>query len=125
VTARRGGNAATVGPGLIACVFATGVYGGYFGAAQGIILIALLTIFLQDDLQRLNATKNMLAMFVNGMASVVFILGTSVDWKVVGIIAGGSVIGGQVGATVGRRLAPQALRAIIVIVGLVAVVRLL
>ena len=59
------------------------------------------------------------------MASVVFILGTSVDWKVAGIIAAGSIIGGQLGATVGRRLAPQALRVIIVTVGLVAVVRLL
>ena len=125
VAARRGGDAATIGVALTACVYATGIYGGYFGAAQGIILIALLTIFLQDDLQRLNATKNVLAMFVNGIASVVFILGTNVDWKVVGIIAGGSIIGGQVGATVGRRLAPPALRAIIVLVGLVAVVRLL
>jgi len=125
VAARRGDNDATIGVALVACVFATGIYGGYFGAAQGIILIALLSIFLDDDLQRLNATKNMLAVLVNGMASVVFILGTSVDWKVVGIIAGGSIIGGQVGATVGRRLAPRALRAVIVIVGLVAVVRLL
>ena len=125
VAARRGGDDASIGPALIACVFATGVYGGYFGAAQGIILIALLTIFLPDDLQRLNATKNVLAMFVNGIASVVFILATSVDWKVVGIIATGSVIGGQVGATVGRRLPAPALRTIIVIVGLVAVARLL
>jgi len=125
VAAGRGEDGATIGVALIACVFATGVYGGYFGAAQGIILIALLTIFLADDMQRLNATKNVLAALVNGMASVVFVLATSVDWKVAGIIAAGSIIGGQVGATVGRRLAPRALRAIIVIVGLVAVVRLL
>jgi uncharacterized membrane protein YfcA len=125
VAARRGDGGATMGPALLACVFATGVYGGYFGAAQGIILIALLSIFLEDDLQRLNAAKNVLAMLVNGIASVVFIFGTSVDWKVVGIIAAGSIIGGQVGATVGRRLAPQALRVIIVMVGLVAVIRLL
>jgi len=125
VATGRGEDDATIGVALIACVFATGVYGGYFGAAQGIILIALLTIFLADDMQRLNATKNVLAALVNGMASVVFVLATSVDWKVAGIIAAGSIIGGQVGATVGRRLAPRALRAIIVIVGLVAVVRLL
>jgi uncharacterized membrane protein YfcA len=125
VAARRGESGATIGPALLACVFATGVYGGYFGAAQGIILIALLSIFLEDDLQRLNASKNVLAMLVNGIASVVFIVGTSIDWKVVGIIAAGSIIGGQVGASVGRRLAPRALRLIIVTVGLVAVVRLL
>ncbi len=125
VAAGRGDTAATIGPALLACVFATGVYGGYFGAAQGIILIALLSIFLEDDLQRLNASKNVLAMLVNGIASVVFIFGTSIDWKVVGIIAAGSIIGGQVGASVGRRLAPRVLRLIIVTVGLVAVVRLL
>jgi len=125
VAARRGDGGATIGPALLACIFATGVYGGYFGAAQGIILIALLSIFLEDDLQRLNASKNVLAMLVNGIASVVFIFGTSIDWKVVGIIAAGSIIGGQVGASVGRRLAPRVLRLIIVAVGLVAVVRLL
>ena len=125
VAAGRGDGGAAIGPALLACVFATGVYGGYFGAAQGIILIALLSIFLEDDLQRLNASKNVLAMLVNGIASVVFIFGTSIDWKVVGIIAAGSIIGGQVGASVGRRLAPRVLRLIIVAVGLVAVVRLL
>jgi uncharacterized membrane protein YfcA len=110
---------------LVGLVFATGVYGGYFGAAQGIILLALLGIFLGDDLQRLNAAKNVLAMLVNGVASIVFILFSAVDWKVVGVIAAGSVIGGQIGAHFGRRLDPRALRALIVVVGVVAVVRLL
>ncbi|MFM2077536.1 MAG: hypothetical protein RJA49_1426, partial [Actinomycetota bacterium] len=110
---------------LAALVFATGIYGGYFGAAQGIILIAVLSIFLDDDLQRLNASKNVLAMSVNAVASVVFIFSTEVDWKVVGTIAVGSTIGGQIGARVGRRLNPKVLRAAIVVVGLTALVRLL
>ena len=102
-----------------------GIYGGYFGAAQGIILIALLGIFVLDDLQRLNGTKNVLAMTVNVVASVVFVFATNVDWAVVTCIAAGSVVGGQIGATVGRRLDPRALRAVIVVVGLSALIRLL
>jgi uncharacterized membrane protein YfcA len=110
---------------LMGLVFAAGIYGGYFGAAQGIILIAVLGIFIDDDLQRLNATKNVLALTVNATASVIFILTTHVDWKVVGTIAIGSTIGGQIGAKVGRRLNPKVLRAVIVTVGLTALVRLL
>jgi uncharacterized membrane protein YfcA len=110
---------------LAGLVFGAGIYGGYFGAAQGIILIAVLGIFLDDDLQRLNAAKNVLAMSVNAVASVVFILSTPVDWKVVGTIALGSTVGGQIGAKVGRRLNPKVLRAVIVVVGLTALVRLL
>lgn len=125
VASDRGDAAPQVGAILLASVFATGVYGGYFGAAQGVILIMLLAIFLDDDLQRLNAAKNVLALLVNGIAGVVFILFTSVDWTIVALIAGGSIIGGQLGATVGRRLPRPALRAAIIVVGLVAAVRLL
>ena len=110
--------------GLVA-IFMTAVYGGYFGAAQGIILTAVLGIFLNDHLQRLNACKNVLALTVNTVAAVLFIATTSVDWKVVGCIAVGSTIGGQIGATYGRKLDPRALRALIVVVGLTALVRLL
>jgi uncharacterized membrane protein YfcA len=117
---RQGG----VGPVLLAIVFGIGVYGGYFGAAQGIILIAVLGIFLIDDLQRLNGCKNALVVAVNGTAAIVFVLTTSVDWKVVGLIAVGSTVGGQVGASVGRRLDPRVLRAVIVAVGAIAVARL-
>jgi uncharacterized membrane protein YfcA len=114
-----------VTPALMALVFGAGVYGGYFGAAQGIILIAVLGIFIDDLLQRLNATKNVLAMTVNSVAAVVFIFTTDVDWKIVAAIAIGSTIGGQIGAKVGRRLDPRVLRAVIVVVGLTALIRLL
>ena len=116
---------AKVAPALVVLVGAAGIYGGYFGAAQGIILIAVLGIFVLDDLQRLNATKNVLAMTVNLVASLVFVLATNVDWAVVSCIAAGSIVGGQLGATVGRRLDPRALRAVIVVVGLSALIRLL
>ena len=122
----RAGSAqrAEVRPALLILVAATGVYGGYFGAAQGIILIAILGLLVRDELQRLNATKNVLAGTVNLVASIVFIFATDVDWKVAGLIAAGSIIGGQLGATFGRRLDPRALRLVIVVVGTVALVRL-
>ena len=123
--AARGHPRTVVTTPLIIFVGAVGIYGGYFGAAQGILLIAALSIFLADDLQRLNATKNLLAMSVNLLASVTFIIATEVNWAIVACIAAGSVVGGQLGATVGRKLDPRVLRGVIVVVGLTALVRLL
>jgi uncharacterized membrane protein YfcA len=102
-----------------------GVYGGYFGAAQGVLLMAILGIGVADTLQRHNATKNVLALLVNAVAAVLFIAVADVDWRIAGLIALGSVVGGQVGATVGRRLPPNVLRAVIVVVGVTALVVLL
>ena len=101
-------------------VFATGVYGGYFGAAQGVILMGVLGIGIADALQRLNGLKNVLAGLVNGVAGLIFVVVANVDWTVVALIAAGSIVGGQLGATVGRRLSPLVLRVVIVVVGLVA-----
>jgi uncharacterized membrane protein YfcA len=105
-------------------VFASGVYGGYFGAAQGILLLAILTLALDEDLQRINALKVVLAGLVNLVAGIVFVFAAHVAWGAAGLIAAGSIIGGLVGARTGRRLPPQALRALIVVVGIVAIVRL-
>jgi uncharacterized protein len=113
------------GPGLWASVYLTGVYGGYFGAAQGVILIALLGIFLDDDLQRLNGAKNVLAALVNGVAALLFVVAAHIVWSVAAVLAVGAVIGGQVGAKVGRRLPARLLRGIIVVVGTAVAVRLL
>ncbi len=110
---------------LVAGVFGTAVYGGYFGAGQGVILIALLGIFLPDSLQRLNGLKNVLAALVNGVAAVLFILVADVRWEVSLLIAIGSIAGGQVGAHVGRRIPPVPLRILIVVVGLLAEAKLL
>ena len=106
-------------------VLLTGVYGGYFGAAQGVLLMAVLGIGVDESLQRLNAVKNVLAAIVNGVAGLVFIAVAEVDWRVVALIAVGSVVGAQVGATVGRRLPGGVLRVVIVVVGVVALVSFL
>jgi uncharacterized protein len=101
-------------------VAATGVYGGYFGAAQGILLVAVLGLGSADPVHRANAIKNVLAAVVNGVAAVVFIAVADVDWLVAGLIAGGSVLGALAGARVGRRLPAAVLRAVIVVVGVTA-----
>jgi len=113
------------GPWLWIGVLASGVYGGYFGAAQGVVLMALLAIFLDENLQRVNAVKNVLAGVVNGSAAVLFILVAHVNWAIVVSIAAGSVLGGLAGASIGRRLPPMVLRVLIVIVGVAAIVKLL
>ena len=106
-------------------IYLTGVYGGYFGAAQGVLLLSILGLTLRDDLQRTNALKNVLALIVNGVAGLVFIFAAHVAWAPAGLLAAGSLVGGQLGAAFGRRLPPAALRAVIVVVGVAAVVQLL
>ncbi|MFC4124222.1 sulfite exporter TauE/SafE family protein [Nocardia rhizosphaerae] len=113
------------GPILLVAVFGTGIYGGYFGAAQGVLLLGLLGVFVHEDIQRLNAVKNVLALLVNAVSAAIFIVIAEVNWQAVALIAIGSIIGGQLGAKVGRRLPPNVLRAVIVIVGTIAVIRLL
>jgi len=113
------------GPAIWVLVFLAGIYGGYFGAAQGVLLIGMLGIALGDTLQRINAVKNVLAGLVNGLAAVVFIIATHIDWGAAGLIAVGSIIGGQLGARIGRRLPPWGLRVLIVCVGSAALVKLL
>jgi len=110
---------------LAALFYATAIYGGYFGAGMGIIMIALLTIFVPDDIQRLNGLKNVLAAVINGIAAILFIAVAPVHWDVALLIAIGSIAGGQVGSRVGRRLPAPVLRTAIIVVGLAAEVRLL
>jgi uncharacterized membrane protein YfcA len=123
LAARGGGGAPRERPGalLLAGVFGTGVYGGYFGAAQGIVLLAVLAIALQDELPRLNGLKNLLVGLVNGVAAIVFVVAADVAWLPVGLIAIGATMGGTLGARVGRRLSPAVLRGLIVLVGLAAI----
>ncbi len=107
-----------------AAIAASSVYGGYFGAGQGILLIGILAIGFRDTLQRLNGLKNVIAGIVNLVAGIVFVFAADVDWTVAGLIAAGSVVGGLLGARYGRRLSPTLLRSMIVVLGLVAIVRL-
>ncbi|MFC6079546.1 sulfite exporter TauE/SafE family protein [Sphaerisporangium aureirubrum] len=105
-------------------ILLAGMYGGYFGAAQGVVLIGLLGIFLDDHIQRINAAKNVLSLLVNAAAAVLFALIAPVDWWAVLLLSLGSTVGGYLGAGVGRRLSPRVLRAVIVVVGAVAIIKL-
>jgi uncharacterized membrane protein YfcA len=146
LAARRSGSAPGEGPtsdeprrsmGRLSlfAVAGSAVYGGYFGAAQGVLLMAILGIACADRLPVLNGVKNVLVTSVNGVASVVFVVAgafghsgaghPSVVWGAAATIAAGGIVGGQVGARIGRRLSPTALRGLIVMVGTLAVIRLL
>ncbi|MFD7240099.1 sulfite exporter TauE/SafE family protein [Streptomyces syringium] len=109
---------------LLVGLLLSSMYGGYFGAAQGVLYLSLMGLLLHDDLQRINGIKNILAVVVNGVAALFFLFVADFDWTAVVLIAVGSAIGGQIGAKVGRRLPPTALRGVIVAVGIVAIVQL-
>lgn len=112
---------------LVLGTFAVGVYGGYFTAAQGILLVGVMGALLPESVQRMNAAKNLMTLVVNVVAAVAYTLVAfdRISWPVAGIIAAGSLVGGTVGARYGRRLSPNALRGTIVVVGLIGLYRLL
>lgn len=107
---------------LVVLVFLAGVYGGYFVAAQGILLVAILGIFMTGTIQNANAMKNILVLGVNLIAATSYLLFAfgRINWTVVAIIAVSSLIGGLAGSKVGRRLSPPVLRGVIFALGLVA-----
>nr|WP_218891329.1 sulfite exporter TauE/SafE family protein [Actinomycetospora corticicola] len=109
---------------LYPLIFAVGVYGGYFTAAQGIMLVGVMGLLLTDPLQRLNAFKNALAAVVNVVAGAIYAVVAPIDWWVVLILAVSSTVGGLLGARVGRRLSPLVLRVVIVVIGVAAIVDL-
>jgi uncharacterized membrane protein YfcA len=125
MTARRAARDVQGSPVLAAGMLVSGAYGGYFGAAQGVLVIGLLGSFLDDDLQHVNAAKNVLVAIVNATAALVFILFAQVNWVVVLLIAAGSTVGGLLGARLGRRLPPLALRIFVVIIGVISAVKLI
>jgi uncharacterized membrane protein YfcA len=109
---------------VLSGVFLAGVYGGYFGAAQGILLLAVLGLGLPEPLQRVNAVKNVLAGLVNLVAAAVFVFVADIAWDAALLIALGALCGGVLGARVGRRLPPAVLRGVIVLVGVSAIAQL-
>jgi uncharacterized protein len=112
---------------LVLGTFAVGVYGGYFTAAQGILLVGMMGALLPESVQRMNAAKNVMTLVVNVVAAISYSLVAihRISWPVAGLIAAGSLVGGWVGARYGRRLSPNALRGAIVVVGLIGLYRLL
>jgi uncharacterized membrane protein YfcA len=107
---------------LVVSTYLTGVYGGYFAAAQGIVLIGVMGVLLTDSMQHINAAKNMLTLVVNVVAATTYTIVAfdRIDWPAAGLIAAGTLIGGFLGAHVGRKLSPALLRSVIVVLGVIA-----
>ena len=124
------GRSSTGGPGrvtvpLMVVIFACGVYGGYFGAAQSVLIMGIFGLMLHDTIQRQNGLKNIIAGMVNAVAALLFVFFRHVDWQAAGLIAAGAIVGGVIGARVGKRLSPTVLRAVIVVIGVAALVKML
>ncbi|MEO6885601.1 MAG: sulfite exporter TauE/SafE family protein [Jatrophihabitantaceae bacterium] len=114
----------TVTPMLFTATLLTGIYGGYFGAAQGVLLMGVFGILLADSLQRQNGLKNGVTGLSNLIAAIAFCFTAHIDWVAAGLIAAGAILGGLLGARIGRRLPPAVLRAVIVVIGIAAIVKL-
>jgi uncharacterized membrane protein YfcA len=111
---------------VVGSTFLVGIYGGYFTAAQGILLMGAMGVLVSDNIQRLNAAKNLLSLIVNVVAAVTYtvVAFDRIDWAAAGLIAIGSLTGGVIGARYGRKLSPVALRGVIVVVGIIGLWRL-
>ena len=112
---------------LLLSTFIAGIYGGYFAAAQGVLLVGLMGALVHNSMQELNAAKNLLTLLVNMVSATTYTIVAfdRINWTAVGMIAAGSLIGGFIGAGVGRRLAPMVLRGVIVALGCYAIWRIL
>jgi hypothetical protein len=111
--------------GGVAASFGVGIYGGYFGAAQGIILMSLLRLTFAENLQVLNAMKNVLAGVANAVAGLLFILVAHVAWGAALLIAGGSFVGAHIGARYGRRIPSEILRRVVIVYGTIVAIVLI
>jgi uncharacterized membrane protein YfcA len=129
VAARRERDGTTApahgGPLLFLGMLLASMYGGYFGAAQGVLYLSLMGLLLDEPLQRVNGLKNVLAVLVNGIAALFFVIVADMDWTAVALIAAGATLGGLIGARIGRRLPPAVLRGLILAIGVTAIVHLI
>ena len=122
---RGGGERLTLSPATTVFVLLTGVYGGYFGAGAGVLMVATLALGLDVAFHVISGIRTTSVMAANVVAGVVFALVADVDWLVVVLLAAGSVLGGYVGARVARRLPATLLRILVVVAGIVAAALLL
>jgi uncharacterized membrane protein YfcA len=106
--------------GLHAAVAIACAYAAYFGAAAGVLLLAILGLFVVDDIQRLNALNRLLIMVVNLLAAVLFVVLCPLSWPAVAVLAPSTMVGGHAGVSAVRRLEPRALRATVLLIGVAA-----
>ena len=111
-------------PGTSILATITGVYGGYFGAGSGVMMMAVLGVTTDLDFRVVNALKTLAVLAANLVASAIFLVVADLDWAAVGLLAAGSVLGGYVGSHIGRVLPPNLLRGLVVVAGIVAAIAL-
>lgn len=109
---------------LLGGTFLCSVYGGYFGAGLGVMLLAVLGLALPDTLARTSGMRTVLSILVNGLAAIAFIVHSPLVWSVVALLAIGSLVGGWLGARLALRLPAPALRAVVILVGAASAARL-
>jgi uncharacterized membrane protein YfcA len=125
MVARGGGVATRISPLLLVSVFGAGVYASYFGAAAGVLLLAVLALGIADRLQRLNALNRAMILLANLVAAPALMLLGPVDWPSVAVLAPATLVGGAIGARVARRLNDSALRWSVIVLGVGVAVWLL
>ncbi len=119
-SARQGQRRQEVG--CFIAVFLAAIYGGYFGAGLGVILLAVLALLLEGSLTRLNGLKQVLSLQVNLAAALLFFFSPEVNWSAALVMAGGSMLGGVLGGRLASRVSPERLRALVVVLGIVLAV---
>jgi uncharacterized membrane protein YfcA len=116
---------ATPGPMVLGGVFLATVYGGYFGAGLGIIILATLGVLLDETLPRLNALKSAIALVTNVVAAMFFVFSGDVVWSLALVMAPASLVGGAIGGRLVGKLDPKLMRAVVITIGLVVAVKYL
>jgi uncharacterized membrane protein YfcA len=114
---RRTTTQARIEPRWLVPLFFVSIYGGYFGAGIGIMMLALFALAGWSDVHRMNAVKVLLAATINGVAVVPFAIAHKVAWEEAAILTAGAVLGGYFGARIARRINPKAVRAVVIVVG--------
>jgi len=119
------GQLGTNRPTLIAGTFLAAIYGGYFGAGMGVMLLAVFGFALPDSLARSSGLRSVLSIVINGVAAAVFLIHRGLAWQAVGWLALGSLVGGWIGAKVALAIPAWALRAVVIVIGVGTAVKLL
>ncbi len=116
ITSRKPGQDSFIS---IATIVPSAIYGGYFGAGLGVIILAALGLFIEENLVRLNALKQLISLAVNVAAALFFVFSGKVFWLVAAIMAVSALIGGSIGGKLAGKLKPEILRWVVVTIGIV------
>ena len=103
---------------MVLVVFITAIYGGYFGAGLGVILLATLGLLIDDSLVKLNALKQVISLSINVSAAIYFSFSDLVNWPFVAVMFFGSIIGGNIGGRTTTLIKPVVLRWTVVAIGI-------